>query len=45
MVTKPKRPKGLGRGLDALLGADTNALDNLGQITTEVTPTQLPTDV
>ncbi len=45
MVTKPKRPKGLGRGLDALLGADTNALDNLGQITTEVTPTQLPTNV
>lgn len=31
MVTKPKRPRGLGRGLDALLGADTNALEQLGQ--------------
>lgn len=31
MVTKSKRPKGLGRGLDALLGADTNALEQLGQ--------------
>jgi ParB family chromosome partitioning protein len=28
MVTK-KRTKGLGRGLDALLGSDSNALDNL----------------
>jgi len=43
MVTKAKRPKGLGRGLDALLGADTNALDNLGQDTAETTPTTLPT--
>jgi ParB family chromosome partitioning protein len=29
MVTK--KPKGLGRGLDALLGADTNSLDQVGQ--------------
>lgn len=43
MVTKPKRPKGLGRGLDALLGDDANALDHLGQATTDITPTQLPT--
>lgn len=28
MVTR-KKPKGLGRGLDALLGSDMNALDNL----------------
>jgi len=42
MVTKPKRPKGLGRGLDALLGADTDALDQLGQVVTETIPTQLP---
>lgn len=32
MVTK--KPKGLGRGLDALLGADTNSLDQVGQPTT-----------
>ncbi|MEI8399644.1 MAG: ParB/RepB/Spo0J family partition protein [Alcaligenaceae bacterium] len=32
MVTK--KPKGLGRGLDALLGADTNTLDQVGQPTT-----------
>ncbi len=31
MVTK--KPKGLGRGLDALLGADTNSLDQVGQTT------------
>lgn len=32
MVTK--KPKGLGRGLDALLGADTNTLDQVGNVTT-----------
>ncbi len=32
MVTK--KPKGLGRGLDALLGADTHTLDQVGQPTT-----------
>jgi len=32
MVTK--KPKGLGRGLDALLGADTHTLDQVGQTTT-----------
>lgn len=42
MVTKPKRPKGLGRGLDALLGADSDALDQLGHIAAETIPTQLP---
>lgn len=31
MVTK--KPKGLGRGLDALLGADTHNLDQVGQTT------------
>lgn len=31
MATRSKRPKGLGRGLDALLGADTDSLDRLGQ--------------
>jgi ParB family chromosome partitioning protein len=31
MATKPKRPKGLGRGLDALLGADSDSIDRLGQ--------------
>jgi len=31
MVTK--KPKGLGRGLDALLGADTNTLDQVGNTT------------
>jgi len=25
-----KKPKGLGRGLDALLGADAPAIDNIG---------------
>lgn len=34
MVTK--KPKGLGRGLDALLGADTNSLDQVGQPTTVI---------
>lgn len=34
MVTK--KPKGLGRGLDALLGADTHTLDQVGQATTQV---------
>lgn len=42
MVTKPKRPRGLGRGLDALLGADTNALEQLGQDVTGNTM-ELPT--
>lgn len=37
MVTK--KPKGLGRGLDALLGADTNSLDQIGQ---PPTPTNAP---
>ena len=32
MVTK--KPKGLGRGLDALLGADTKTLDQVGSVTT-----------
>jgi ParB family chromosome partitioning protein len=32
MVTK--KPKGLGRGLDALLGADTNSLEQIGQSAT-----------
>ena len=32
MVTK--KPKGLGRGLDALLGADTNTLDQVGNSAT-----------
>lgn len=45
MVTKPKRPKGLGRGLDALLGEDTNALDNLGHDGVAGTLMQLPTSV
>lgn len=36
MVTK--KPKGLGRGLDALLGADTNSLDQVGQPTTVISP-------
>ena len=26
-----KKPKGLGRGLDALLGADVPAIDNIGK--------------
>jgi len=37
MVTK--KPKGLGRGLDALLGADTNTLDQVGNVTI---PTSTP---
>lgn len=40
MVTK--KPKGLGRGLDALLGADTNTLDQIGNVTTPAsTPSTL----
>jgi ParB family chromosome partitioning protein len=40
MVTK--KPKGLGRGLDALLGADTNTLDQVGGVTTPAsTPSTL----
>lgn len=37
MVTK--KTKGLGRGLDALLGADTNTFDQVGNVTT---PTSTP---
>lgn len=33
-----RKPKGLGRGLDALLGADTDAVNRLGD-TTQATPT------
>lgn len=39
MVTK--KPKGLGRGLEALLGADTSTINNLGEKSTQV-PTVLP---
>jgi ParB family chromosome partitioning protein len=42
MVTKPKRPKGLGRGLDALLGADSGALIHLDQEATISSLMQLP---
>jgi len=42
MVTKPKRPKGLGRGLDALLGADSGALSHLDQEATISSLMQLP---
>lgn len=46
MITKPKRQKGLGRGLDALLGADSNSLDTLGQTAEQVAaPTSLSIDV
>jgi len=42
MATKPKRPKGLGRGLDALLGADTDSIDRLGQASDQgMSPTHL----
>ncbi len=44
MVTKPKRTKGLGRGLDALLGADSGALENMGQENTSSNLMQLPTN-
>jgi len=39
------RKKGLGRGLDALLGADRGALDAVGAEKTQDTPHQLPTKV
>lgn len=42
MVTKAKRPRGLGRGLEALLGADTDALNRLGQEGDQLSPTTLP---
>lgn len=42
MITK-KRTKGLGRGLDALLGSDSNALDNLSTAT-ESGLHQIPTE-
>jgi ParB family chromosome partitioning protein len=41
MVT---RKKGLGRGLDALLGADTHALDAVGRPSKTDLPSQLPLD-
>lgn len=34
-----KKPKGLGRGLDALLGADTGAIDSLGESASAQAPT------
>ena len=37
-----KKPKGLGRGLDALLGADAGAINNLGQSAQESTSQHLP---
>jgi len=36
------KPKGLGRGLDALLGADAAAINNLGQSAQESSSQQLP---
>jgi len=45
MVTKPKKPKGLGRGLDALLGADSDAFSHLGQDAVTSNLMQLPTSV
>lgn len=37
-----KKPKGLGRGLDALLGADADAMNHLGQSAQESTSQHLP---
>jgi ParB family chromosome partitioning protein len=37
-----KKPKGLGRGLDALLGADAAAINHLGQSAQESTSQHLP---
>jgi ParB family chromosome partitioning protein len=37
-----KKPKGLGRGLDALLGADASAINNLGQSAQESSSQHLP---
>jgi ParB family chromosome partitioning protein len=38
-----KKPKGLGRGLDALLGVDTDAINRLGEdVQKDVPPTVLP---
>ncbi len=37
-----KKPKGLGRGLDALLGADAGAINHLGQSAQESTSQHLP---
>jgi len=40
---RPARPKGLGRGLDALLGADIAVIDNLGKAAvSDTTPSSLP---
>jgi len=40
---RPARPKGLGRGLDALLGADVAVIDNLGKAAdVETAPATLP---
>ncbi|AZY47685.1 ParB/RepB/Spo0J family partition protein [Bordetella avium] len=41
-----KKPKGLGRGLDALLGADVPAIDNIGKAVEpeSALPTTLPID-
>jgi len=40
---RPARPKGLGRGLDALLGADVAVIDNLGKTAdVDTTPATLP---
>jgi len=45
MVTKPKRQRGLGRGLDALLGADSDSIANLGQTdASSAAPTRLSLD-
>lgn len=45
MVTKPKRQRGLGRGLDALLGADSDSIANLGQTdASSAPPTRLSVD-
>ncbi|KCB29027.1 ParB/RepB/Spo0J family partition protein [Bordetella hinzii] len=39
-----KKPKGLGRGLDALLGADAPVIDNIGKARPEGPPTVLDID-
>ncbi len=43
MVTK--KPKGLGRGLDALLGADSPAIDNIGRTAAPQQPPEGPPTV
>mgnify|MGYP007086248348 CR=1 FL=1 len=37
-----KKTKGLGRGLDALLGADASALEKMGQPGRDEEPSSLP---